>query len=1331
MKKKYLISLLGLAAISISFGNAFSSTPSSPITTSSEESASSNSNLSEEELDTIEKYQNDDNYFGWTIKQASMGNKSSAAIINDPDGYDHLYTWGLNDWGQLGLSDDFISDKPGEEYSSTPQEVTKYGIDEDNNGIIVDNEITEIPDNIYIDQISMGEDFAAALVNDKMYTWGHNQWGQLGNGIKGSWNYEDSNNTNATPQAVHDTEEFENNNIEQILLGDCFSMAVVNGEGENDTLYSWGHDDQGQLGAGPKYVNTGDRWESRSLKPLKVLLPAGDIEQISTGHDVASAVVSEDGENNQLYTWGYNNVGQLGRVSTEGDGDGDQHEGGEYSSTPDLVTDGDDKGFINENIKQVSIGLDHSSVLLDSGEFYTWGNNEHGELGLGADYVVENGTAGKKGSHADFPQLVSRSSGGLPEGNIDKIAMGAYAGSAVVDNTLYTWGNDHDGQLGVEGMGGQYKDDYLVSADNGKPILPSPHEVTDLPEGTIEQLIMEDDQSGALVDNKLYTWGLNMDGQLGHGDNTSPIVVPEIVPTEMPYLINIETEANQVEEGSKSTTIDYSFETNIIQFNEDATVDTHVSGDGKKYEFQGSEVTDASSQNDLYTGSQTITIDPEDKYGEFTYTMDLNYVYNFDDEAGEVKLEDFITGDFVLQGEEQPPELSQDGVVEFASPTTASIKYDVTPEATDKYGNPMTLTEVQWIDEDITGDDKSLASNSDGKSSGELSHEWFKPSVTHANTKLVAKYIEPDGEEQEIVTPVTSFTLPSAATKTTINQPIVPYDITPYGASIDYEVIPGNDQYGEQVGIAEVRWMNGTDVLASAKEGNASGTLKTNELDPNQTYDATTLEVDVIGEGSIPFTPVNVGEFQTDTGDESSSITQTNPVDVISSTEASVTYEVTPGKDVDGIDVTTKQVQWIDKKGNAIATNDVTNGIDGTLEATKLKANRNYKNTTIIAEMSDGSKTNVVPIEDFKTAKANTKSKIDADPETVIKGPNEASVTYEVALGTNAWGNRAITKKVQWIDSDGSTVIAEDVATMYDGIDGTLEATGLEPNTNYKDTYIIATMGDGSTTNKSIVNDFTTSKANSTAPEMEVVVNNITDSAATFDYHGTNGKDADDNNYNLTEIRIIDTKGHILYDSDDLDGTFTIANLDSNTSYDDWTMISTFNNTGDSTGVKEQKEFTTIDPFTTMYAAPILNEPNLMQANQTNGTLEVQGSIIENDVEVTDVIILKDGEIIPSTSTLEPTNKNNEISYDVLTTDYDNSSKYELKIVYSFEEQSNLKSDPYLLNQDNFIFTDSNPATTVHPWIIVGTSIGVLVFAWFSMLIGIVLFKHYRKGNQF
>lgn len=97
------------------------------------------------------------------------------------------------------------------------------------------------------------------------------------------------------------------------------------------------------------------------------------IEQValSTNSYESIGVIINDGTNDQLYMWGYNYNGQLG--------DG----GNETKTNPQIVdVDGDGNPYNEGQLSNLTIGNQHTGIVVDSKDIYVWGDNSSGQLGV-------------------------------------------------------------------------------------------------------------------------------------------------------------------------------------------------------------------------------------------------------------------------------------------------------------------------------------------------------------------------------------------------------------------------------------------------------------------------------------------------------------------------------------------------------------------------------------------------------------------------------------------------------------------------------------------------------------------------------------------------------------------------------------------------------------------------------------------------------------------------------------------------------------------------------------------------------------------------------------
>eukprot|EP00727_Mastigamoeba_balamuthi_P001661 m51a1_g11492 hypothetical protein (438) ;mRNA; f:19346-21213 len=185
---------------------------------------------------------------------------------------------------------------------------------------------------------------------------------------------------------------------------------------------------------------------------------------VSCGAEHTAAVL----DSKELFTWGANTHGQLGRLGPE--------------ALPGGVP-------LPHRISYVVCGSRHTTAALDTGELYTWGDNAHGQLGLG-----DTGAR-------DAPQLL-----GLFQGagrQVVRIACGALHSVAVLDSReTFAWGYNSEGELGLGDTANRTTPESIPEL-NGKL-------VTDLCAGDYHNVAL-------LVNGDVYVWGHNGNGKLGIG----------------------------------------------------------------------------------------------------------------------------------------------------------------------------------------------------------------------------------------------------------------------------------------------------------------------------------------------------------------------------------------------------------------------------------------------------------------------------------------------------------------------------------------------------------------------------------------------------------------------------------------------------------------------------------------------------------------------------------------------------------------------------------------------------------------------------------------------
>ncbi|XP_061463579.1 RCC1 and BTB domain-containing protein 2 isoform X2 [Rhineura floridana] len=207
-------------------------------------------------------------------------------------------------------------------------------------------------------------------------------------------------------------------------------VVAVTTEGE---VYTWGHNAYSQLGNGTT---------NQSLVPCQIstnLLNKKVIEVACGSHH--SMVLTSDGE---VYTWGYNNSGQVGSGSTAN------------QPIPRRVT----SCLQNKIAINIACGQMCSVAVIENGEVYVWGYNGNGQLGLGnsANQPTPCRIAALQGIHVRrighrviYWKLDIFLTNSVRDQHLECWVACGYAHTLVLTEKgmLYAWGANSYGQLGT------------------------------------------------------------------------------------------------------------------------------------------------------------------------------------------------------------------------------------------------------------------------------------------------------------------------------------------------------------------------------------------------------------------------------------------------------------------------------------------------------------------------------------------------------------------------------------------------------------------------------------------------------------------------------------------------------------------------------------------------------------------------------------------------------------------------------------------------------------------------------------------------------------------
>jgi alpha-tubulin suppressor-like RCC1 family protein len=253
--------------------------------------------------------------------------------------------------------------------------------------------------------------------------------------------------------------------VKQVAAGGLHSIMLT----RDGDVFTWGSGAFGELGHG----NT-----DQQLVPKRVE-GCTNVMDIAAGslHNIALV-----GEGGAVYTWGFNDNGQLGL--------GD-HGWGTNRDVPTVVPG------VNGMVA-VAAGIRHSFALSRDGTAMACGWNSSGQLGLGDTDARDTFTV-----VAGLRDVVD-----IDAGDIHTIAMTAEGG-------LYAWGTGR-----AMGHGGDFATQILV-----------PTKVTGggIDEAVVVQVAAGYRHTMALTaSGELYAWGQGDSGQLGHGGKEH-LAVPRVV----------------------------------------------------------------------------------------------------------------------------------------------------------------------------------------------------------------------------------------------------------------------------------------------------------------------------------------------------------------------------------------------------------------------------------------------------------------------------------------------------------------------------------------------------------------------------------------------------------------------------------------------------------------------------------------------------------------------------------------------------------------------------------------------------------------------------------
>jgi len=326
-----------------------------------------------------------------------------------------VWAWGDNTYGQLGINNN--------NDSATPVQV-----------LILNNIVA----------IAAGWTHNLALQSDgTVWAWGRNNFGQLGinnshadqkipipvPGLSGvmyiaagayhslartsgdflAWGYNADGELGVEDYAQRDVPTHVSNtsglwyyNVTAIAAGAYHSLAI----GGGGQVWAWGANNRGQLGLGNGTTSPKNTPQQISVGGFP------GVKAIAGGLYHSLAIDNDPG---YVWAWGDNTYGQLGSGNPPV----------AYNATPAHY-------WSSYGVQAISAGVAHSLAIDSSGSVWSWGYNDHGQLGDNS--TTTRSTPVQVGS--GLPSMTTISGGGH------------FSLSAGSPTAIYSWGANSDGQLG-------------------------------------------------------------------------------------------------------------------------------------------------------------------------------------------------------------------------------------------------------------------------------------------------------------------------------------------------------------------------------------------------------------------------------------------------------------------------------------------------------------------------------------------------------------------------------------------------------------------------------------------------------------------------------------------------------------------------------------------------------------------------------------------------------------------------------------------------------------------------------------------------------------------
>ena len=386
----------------------------------------------------------------------------------------HIWAWGLNEHGQLGLGDT-------------------------NNRLVPTINVTTQGKNIR--KIACGESHSAFLSDRDVFTFGDGSHGALGHG---------NSKSQLVPKMV--VKLTEDARLRDIDCGPQFTTAIS----DLGQMYFWGNM-KSTSGRGAKHVFN----MPRRFKGLEAIYGVACGEHEITAlvripiappleHKFKAGIFIEEAQSGLV-------EGYIGRVCSWGRAsDGKLGHGAGAMTQSDLKSPFAVYGpLYHYSITVVACGVDHSVCITDDGRPFSWGGNKEGQLGQRDFKTRLQPTPIEQCCDPDVPRLKN-----CKNKIFTDVITGAWHCLAITSKKkVYAWGKNKYGQLGLGHTNNLHTPTSILPLSD--PL--NPKNVRCIAAGKSHSAVITED-------GDVYTWGRGWDGQLGHDVITEIELEPRIVP---------------------------------------------------------------------------------------------------------------------------------------------------------------------------------------------------------------------------------------------------------------------------------------------------------------------------------------------------------------------------------------------------------------------------------------------------------------------------------------------------------------------------------------------------------------------------------------------------------------------------------------------------------------------------------------------------------------------------------------------------------------------------------------------------------------------------------